>query len=179
MLEIGFVERARRQQHHPRMIGARQAQQRFPLRPEKWRQTPDIRGAENIRQHIRHDGAVLQRIAGAGRRLRAIRQHPPMRRRASAPDRLPADADRNAAGPRRPPAAAETRDWQTAARRKIAVGDQPARAVNIFEKQVEQLRALNDAALRCSAILPAGSAAGWDRWPRAGWRPAGRCRCCK
>ena len=86
VLEVGFVERSGREQHDARMVarGGREVQQGLAKGAEKRSQPLDLELAEQIRKSFRHDDAVFERIAGAGRRLRAVGNHPPLpvRRRA-------------------------------------------------------------------------------------------------
>src|SRR5258708_15510272 len=77
MLEVSFVKRARRQQNSPWMIGLREAQQHLALSPKEGRQAANVRRAKSVRENIRHDGSILERVSSSRRRLRTVRQYPP------------------------------------------------------------------------------------------------------
>ncbi len=80
MLEVGLVQRSGGEQHYARM-GARRrgkAQQGFAKGAEKRSQPVHLGFAKEVGKSLRHDDAVFQRIAGAGRGLGAVGDHPPL-----------------------------------------------------------------------------------------------------
>ena len=80
VLEVGLVVRARRQQHDVRravVAGARR-EQRVLQRAEERREQLDVQLAERVGEQPRDREAVLERVAGAGRRLRARADHAPL-----------------------------------------------------------------------------------------------------
>ena len=81
VLEVGFVERPGSQQHHARMIAParwRQGHQSVAIGPEECAEPLHATVAEGLRQAARQHDSILQRVAGAGRRLCAVSDHPPL-----------------------------------------------------------------------------------------------------
>ena len=87
VLEIGFVERSRRQQYDQRRAipvvthraGTRRpTQQRFTQCVEERGQVLHVQVGEHLREHARHDEPVFERIARTGRRLGAVADNPPV-----------------------------------------------------------------------------------------------------
>ena len=80
VLEVGFVVRARREQHDLRRSVAtrRPAQQRVAQRGEERREALHMQLAKHLRKDARDDEPVLERVAGTRRRLRAIARDPPV-----------------------------------------------------------------------------------------------------
>ena len=80
VLEVGLVVRAGRQQDDLRGLSrfGRERAQRVALGAEERREPLDLAVAKRLGQAARQDDAVLERIAGAGRRLRAVGEHPPV-----------------------------------------------------------------------------------------------------
>ena len=144
LLEIGFVERTRRQQADARIRSLRHRHEAQTESLEERREPLDIHVAVKRRKSARQDQAIGQRIAGARWRLGAIAENPP------APVRAPADvgsvnmqefiarrlhADQ---GMQKVGAAGDR------GRRQIARSDQLALAINIGEDPLHQLHALLD-----------------------------------
>ena len=80
VFKIGFVVRPWRQQHDMRTfagIGRRPVFETFLHLPEKRSEMLRLHVAEQFRKHARHDHPVFQRVTRAGRRLRAVGNHPP------------------------------------------------------------------------------------------------------
>ncbi len=119
--------------------------ERLALGAEERRQAQDVRGAEDVGQDIGDDGAVLQRIAAAGRGLGAVGEHPPLAvGRAGEIDcqHVQITVRGNGYADQRP----QKRGIGVEQRRgKTPLRHQVLRAVEIFEDEVQQLRALNDA----------------------------------
>ena len=80
VFEISLVIRTRRQQHNARILAllGHQPFQRIAVALEEIREPADVRLAEYVGQHARGHQPVFECISGARRRLRAIRQHPPL-----------------------------------------------------------------------------------------------------
>ena len=115
------------------------------MRAEKWSEAQHIRSAEEIGQNIGDDGAILQRIAAARRRLRAIGQHPPLavgRTRKIDGQHMQIAVRGNRHAHQRPQKCGVGIEQRG---RKVAVRHQVLRAVEVLEQQVQQLGALNDA----------------------------------
>src|SRR5262245_14775644 len=77
VLEIVLLRRPRREEDRLRLVTRRQAQEPLGERAEEAREAPDVALREQLRQALRGHDAVLERIARAGRRLRAIADDPP------------------------------------------------------------------------------------------------------
>ena len=79
VLEVGLVVGARREQHDARRVGRprRQRVEHLAQAAEERRQPLHAAVAEGLRQAARQRDPVLERVAGAGRRLGAIGEHPP------------------------------------------------------------------------------------------------------
>jgi len=81
MLEVGFVVRPRCEQHHPWLVIVRpwrERHQRVALSAKERGQPLNLAIAERLGQAAQQDDAVLERVAGARRRLRAVSQDPPL-----------------------------------------------------------------------------------------------------
>ena len=80
MLEVGLVQGPRSQEHNAGMgeCGRREAQHGLAKIAEEACQAMHLGLAEEVRESFRHDDAVFQSIAGAGRSLGAVRDHPPL-----------------------------------------------------------------------------------------------------
>ncbi|MNE58964.1 hypothetical protein D3C80_1540260 [compost metagenome] len=79
MFKIAFIEAPRRQQHHQGCLIAtrRLPGQGFLERAEKSSEMLHLQITVQLGKRPGHDGAVFQRITCTGRRLRAVRGHPP------------------------------------------------------------------------------------------------------
>ena len=151
MLEISLVERPRRQQDDAWIVASRQIDQGISLRTKEWRQPLHVGATKQIGQHVRNERAILQRIPRSRRSLSPIGQHPPL------PIRGPRQIhcqkmkvcllrNRNA---RQRPQKRRIRIQQF--RWYVPALHQPLRPVKIFQKQVQQVRALHCA---CFDITP-------------------------
>jgi len=80
VFKIRLVVGAWRKQHNPRILALRRNQllQCIAVGLKKTGQAPHVRGAKNIRQNARRHQTIFQRVAGARRSLRSIRQNPPL-----------------------------------------------------------------------------------------------------
>ena len=144
---VGLAEGAGRQQADARIDALRATREAGAKIAEEWSHPAHIHVAEQARDGARHDQPVFQRIAGAGRRLSAVAQHPPsavgpardLRRVKTQPA---AAGGRDAA--HRPD---ELRRARHHSRRQRAFRDQSAFAVNIAQDEVEQFGALDDSGL--------------------------------
>ncbi len=145
MFKVGLVERSGSKQYDSRIVALGEAGKRFALRAEKWGEAQYVRGAEEIWKNIGDDGAVLQRIAAARRRLRAIGEHPPLA--VGRTGKIDGQHVQIAVG-------GNTHAHQRAEKcgvgvekcgRKVAVRHQDLRPVEILKEQIEQLGPLNDA----------------------------------
>jgi hypothetical protein len=163
MLEIGFVVRARRQQHDQRRrafghavdhVLRRPAQQRFAQRIEERGQVLHMQFAEHLREDTRDDQPVLQRIAGTGGRLRAVGDDPPVtigRARQVGGVVEQVHAARRADALHLMQVATVAEDDR---RRDRAGAQELLRAVDVAEHAVQQVGALRDAG---GDLLPLGS----------------------
>ena len=77
LLEIGRAPRARRQDADARFAALAARLQAGAQFGEERRQALDVHVAVDGREGLRDDEPVLERVAGAGRRLRAVAEHPP------------------------------------------------------------------------------------------------------
>ncbi len=79
MLEVGLVVGAGGEQDDQRrlVVGRRPVRQAVAQRGEEVRQVMHAQVAEQLGEHARDDQAVFQRVARPGRRLGAVRDHPP------------------------------------------------------------------------------------------------------
>ncbi len=79
MLEVGLVVGSGSEQHDARVLAMarHETAQGLAIDLEETREPADLGGAKNVAEHARRDQPVFQRVARTGRRLRAIRQHPP------------------------------------------------------------------------------------------------------
>ena len=120
-------------------------------------------------KRARGGDAVFQREAGAGRRLRAVAEHPPVAVRAAA-ELEGAEMQEMAAGrlARRPAAADIPGCEAISAGRQEPFGDQPVVAVDVGDDRFEQLGALDQAGgdrlpIRVSSISTGTCASGQAR----------------
>ena len=107
------------------------------------RQPLDVQRAVDVGQRAREREPVLERVAGAGRRLRAIAQHPPFAFGGAAEiDRVEAQvrAARRATTPQQRPQ--EFRIAGDQCRRQPAVANQLGRTVDIGQHGLKQRGAL-------------------------------------
>ncbi len=77
VFEIGFAERPRRQQADARLVAIGRGAQTVAKGFEERRDALDIHRLVEVGEGARQHQSVFQRIAHAGRRLRAIAEHPP------------------------------------------------------------------------------------------------------
>ena len=148
VLEIGLVHRSRRQQAGARIVLAIERHQ-FGLESlEERRDALDAGGAIDVGNGARQRQAVLDGVAGARRRLRAIVEHPPAAVGAAADvdgikTQMRAAGRRNAdQRPQKFRIAADQR------RRQAPLAGQRRRPVGIHQHGFEQLGALDQAFLQ-------------------------------
>ncbi len=148
MLERGLIPRPRRQHHDPRIIrAAGRLFQRQPQRAEERRQPVHLRIAIQARDHPLDHGPVLQRVAGARRRLGAIGHHD---RTAVgvAPDVGGVGEQLLSAGQPDPVRRAqEAVGSEHELGRQQLLGQQLPRTVEVLEDHAQQLRAFDHTAL--------------------------------
>ena len=142
LLEIGLAVGARRQDTDAWIAARRRLGQAIAEGAEEGRQSLDVGGVVEAGIGPRHHQPVLQRIAGARRRLGTVVQHPP------APIRAPADVD----GEQVEPAPARRLDPAHGADvvgaagdgggRQMALGDQPRLAVEVAQQGLHESGAL-------------------------------------
>ncbi len=146
MFKIGLVERTRRQHHGQRALPRIDVFQQLHAQGcEEAAQFSDVQVADRVGQHLLDDLAILQRIAGAGRGLSAIGQHPPAAiRRARQIHRVDVQpgASRGHHAMRRPEEIGMT-EGQFG--RHHAFGNQPLRTIQIGEQGIQHARALRHA----------------------------------
>jgi len=145
LFEIGLAERARRQQADARVRPVRRGRQASAEVGEERRQPLDVHGVVEIGEGAREHHAVLQRVAGAGRGLGAVVEHPPATVRA-APQiggvkvhRPSAGQGDTAHGAHEVVAAGDRRGGQ------MSLADQPRLAIEVVQHRLEQGRALGHA----------------------------------
>jgi len=145
MLEIGFVVRPRRQQHHMRLFVAferRERREAILLATEKVGDMLDMQVAEHLGEDARNDQPVLQRVARPRGRLRAVGDDPPAAvRRTCEVDRImmQPDAARRLDPLARPQVTVLAVHQR---RRQQAFREQSLFAVEVGQHGVEQRRAL-------------------------------------
>ena len=148
VFEVGLVVRARREQHDVRRFGAarRGRDEGFLKRPEETREQLDPLFAEGVGEQPRDDEAILQRVAGARRRLHPRADHAP------SPIGAPPEIEGHQVEKRalrRPDAvtrAQKPRMRQDERCRHEAFHQQPLRSVEIGGNRVQQSGALAQAA---------------------------------
>ena len=152
VLEIRFVHRPGRQQSDARIVAAVEREQLGLQSLEERRDALDPRRAIDIGNGARQCEPVLDRVAGAGRRLGAIVKHPPASVGA-APDIDRIEAQMRAAG--RLDADQRPQEFRIAGnqrRGQAAVARQRARPVGIRQHRFEQFGALQQGRLPVAAI---------------------------
>ncbi len=148
VLEIGLVHRPGRQQADAGIVAAVEREQLGLQRLEKRRNALDARGAIDIGDGARQRQPVLDRVARARRRLRAIVEHPPASVGAAA-DIDGIEAQMRAA--RRLDADQRPQEFRIAgdqSGRQPAVARQRSRTVGIRQHGFEQFGALDKAGLQ-------------------------------
>ena len=152
-----------REHHDVRRAAVRRraGEQHLPQLAEERRQRVDAQRVKRVGQHARDDGAVLERVADAGRRLRAGADDPPFAVGAAREverDEVQEDA---AGGTDAVAGAQEPGMPEDQRRRQQAVAQQRLRAVDVGGDGVQQPRALPQAAVEPLPLLRlARSAAG-------------------
>ncbi len=146
VLEIGLVVRPRREQRDVRHLAVRgrEGQQRLLQRPEERREHVDAKIAKRLGEEPRNRDAVLERVAGARRRLTARADDAPAA--VGAAGEIEGDLMEEAAAGRRDPVRGpqKSRMAEDERRRQRAVGDQLLRPVQVGEDRVEQARPLSE-----------------------------------
>ena len=167
VLEIGFVQRSRRQHADAGVVLAVERRQLRLKGLEERRQPLDAQRAIDVRHRARERDAVLQGVAGAGGRLGAIAEHPP------SPFRRTADVDgveTQIRAARRRGADHRTQEFRIACdhrRRQPSVADEFGRTVDVLEDRFEQLGALNDPGLERLPFLGVDQQRNVAQQPRA------------
>ena len=153
MLEVGFVEPARRQDGDAGVAVLGKALQRVAEGAEEAGEAVDVVLRVEVGVDARGRDPVLEREAGPRGRLGAVAEHPPGAVGAAADlegeeVQIVAAARRDADQRPQPLAAAGDQP-----RRQVAVGDQPVLAVEVGEQRLEQLGALHEAAGDARGLL--------------------------
>ena len=144
VLEVGFVIRSGGQQHDARVVAVARCHvvQRLPQGGKVRRQPLHLAVAQHLGQDARQHLAILQRIAGPGRALGAVGQHPPTTvrraRQVGGVDVQVAVVGHRQAVAR--PQKAGVREHQF--RRQQPFGEQALRAVYVRQHGVQQPRPL-------------------------------------
>ena len=150
VLEVGLVERARREYHRNGLVAGIPQELRAQRREERteWAHVHDLR---EMRKRTAHDLPVLQRIARTRRPLRTVGEHPPApvggAREVDRIEREPAILGRTHAHARPEKVRMSERDL----RRQRALRKQLLRTIQIREHRVQERRTLRDA---CLDVLP-------------------------
>ena len=140
VLEIGLVHRPGREQADARVVLAVEREQLGLERLEERRDALDARGAVDVGNGARQREPVLDGVAGARRRLRAIAEHPPAAVGAAA-DIDGIEAQMRAA--RRRDADQRPQEFRIAGDqrgRQAAVADERAGTVGVGQHGFEQVR---------------------------------------
>ena len=148
MLEIGLVVRSGREHDDVRRTAVRRRAREQDLSQlvKERRQRVDAQRVKRVRQHARHDGAVLECVADAGRRLRARADDPPF------PVGAACEIERHemqkdaVGGTNTVAGAQETRMPEDEGRRHESFAQQRLRAVDVGRDGVQQPRSLPEAA---------------------------------
>ncbi len=181
MLEVGLVEWSGRQQHHARIVavsGERRSR-RFAKGAEEGSEPLDLELAEQVRKRFRHYDAILERVACARRRLRAVGNHPPFAIRPARQihrEQVQICVARYSYAMARSPEA-RVREYER--RRNLAAVKQLLRAVKIGQNQVQQPRALDQACFQLRSIPTEESSAEWHQGSTADPCPTDRHRRCR
>ena len=162
MLEVGLVDWPGRA--GPRASGVSpfaEAQESLRERAEEAREPVHVRSRKTLGQALRRHDAVLERVAGARRRLRAVAEHPPRavgRAREVERDEVQMQvvARRRCSRHGRRKPGCRTRAPAAAAFRCSSA----LRAVEIDEQRVQEPRALRSAALERAPTRPGPSSSG-------------------
>ncbi len=139
MLEIGFIVRARRQQHGAVAARGGKAQDIFAIGIEEGRQPRHLHLAEGIGKALAHHQPVLQRIAQTARRVGSGGHHPPG---AIGGAGQVGGIEMNMHIARRFGAAERTQELRMAQdqmRRQMALGDHALFAIGVAQDQVGKL----------------------------------------
>ena len=151
MLEIGLAERARREQADARVGALGKRGKAGAERLEEGRQALDVHAPVEFGEGARQCVPVFERIAGPGRRLRAVAEHPPA---AVGPAADVGGIELEVAAARRLDAVKRAEELAAAGdhrRRQRAFGDQAAGPVDVGKHGLQKLGALRDAG---SDLLP-------------------------
>ena len=181
VLEVGLVVRPGREQDDPRrpVAARRPVAQRGAQGVEERRQVLHRQLAEHLREDARDDEPILERVARARGRLRAVVDDPPAavgraRQVGGVLQQVTAAGRPQALGGREKAAMAEDH-----LRRDRAALQQRLRAVEIAEDAVEQVGALRDAGADRLPLVGRQDERESGRPPTAGARPARRRRRCR
>ncbi len=149
LLEIRLVVRSWRQQRdmRPSLIARRVRREHLTERVEERRQTLHLHVAKGIREHAGNRRAILERVAGARRRLRARVDDAPAAGRIAREierDEMQKRAARRLDAVARAQIARILKDER---RRQYALVQQPLRAIDVGDERVQQTRPLTQSAI--------------------------------
>ncbi len=155
VLEVGLVVRPRGEEHDlgRLLVRRRERAQRVALRAEEGRQPLNLAAAERLRQAVQEDEAILEGIARARRRLRAIGEHDPLaigRARQIDAVHVQVDVARDGNPVTR---AKKGRVGQRQRRRQQAAAQKPLWAVQIEQDQVEEPGPLNQSLFEAAPFV--------------------------
>src|ERR1700735_1042845 len=145
MLKIGLVKRARRQEHHTRVLAlhGRELHESVPKAPKKRSEPRHFELAKQIRESFRQYDAILERIACARWGLRAIGNYPPLAVRSSRQvhsKQMQVGIVCNRQSVTRPP---EPRVSKNKGRWDLAAVKQLLRAIKIGQNQIQKKGSLD------------------------------------
>ncbi len=147
VLEVILRFLPRRQEHRERRIAVAEAQEALRERAEKAREPAHVALREHLGQGLRRHDAILERVARARRRLRAVAEHPPApvrRAREVERDEVQVQVVAHADARARPQ---ELRIAEHEPRRQHLVLEHALLAVEIDEQRIQEARALDHADL--------------------------------
>ena len=153
VFKVSFVVRSGSEQNDSWVVAVGEVGEGFALGAEEGGEAQYVRATEQVRQDVGDDGAVLDRVAAARRRLGAIGQHPPLAVRRTR--QIDGHHMQIAVGgnPHSYQWAKEGRVRVEKCSRKMALRHQILGPVKILEQQAEQLGALDDARFDESPLL--------------------------
>ncbi len=149
VFEIGLAVRAGGQQHHPGVVAVLRRQPGQPVAQglKEAGQALDMTVPEQRRSNARHDHAVFECIAGAGRRLRPVVEHP--HAAVGSASQVGGTEDQGAAGKSRHPRAAALKAGvaEDQFRRQQPLAQQGLGTIEVGKDQVEEFGALDQSRL--------------------------------
>ena len=155
VFEVGFVERPGREDDHAGIVGVgrRVGGETGAHILKEQSQAVYMGVAEQAGEDLGHHRAVLQRIAGTGRRLSAVAEHPHLTVGAACQIRGIEDQRVRFLTGQRMAGTQETRVAINQCRRQQSAADQFARAIDVAQQQVEDFGALGKTGLYASPFL--------------------------